>query len=314
MAEQWDNREEPRQLVGRCPSRRYLSRVGQWRLLRLTRRTRPQTARPLPSARAPRRGVLADAGFARLGCATRCHRVHDLPATRWQRVAGAGDNARGYTNWLEWPLGAILGHLCTLLGCCAVVDRRGDAIVYTNRRKWPISAVLGHLCTLLRLARIVRATVGTQECTQMGGSGLSAPLWGVCVHCCDTSRNTNRDASCVRWHECLNHHGVPAAPPRWPLSLGREDRLCASGAAARLASSPRRQPARTPEEHKKWANALWRWPANVSGGPAGVRTLDLGIKSPLLYQLSYRSPCTQMGWVEGLEPSTYGATVRRSAN
>ncbi len=25
------------------------------------------------------------------------------------------------------------------------------------------------------------------------------------------------------------------------------------------------------------------------GGPAGVRTLDLGIKSPLLYQLSYRS-------------------------
>ena len=31
---------------------------------------------------------------------------------------------------------------------------------------------------------------------------------------------------------------------------------------------------------KKWANALWRWPANVSGGPAGVRTLDLGIKKP----------------------------------
>ena len=183
--------------------------------------------------------------------ATRWRRVHDLPATRWQRVAHAGDNARVYTNWLEWPLGAILGHLCTLLGCCAVVDRRGDAIVYTNRRKWPISAVLGHLCTLLRLARIVRATVGTQECTQMGGSGLSAPLWGVCVHCCDTSRNTNRDASCVRWHECLNRHGVLAAPPRWPLPLGREDRLCASGAAARLASSPRRQPTRTPEEHKK---------------------------------------------------------------
>ena len=43
-----------------------------------------------------------------------------------------------------------MGHLCTLLGCCAVVDRREDAIVYTNRRKWPISAVLRHLCTLLR--------------------------------------------------------------------------------------------------------------------------------------------------------------------
>ena len=87
VAGQWDNREEPRQLVGRCPSRRYLSRVGQWRLLRLTRRTRPQTARPLPSARAPRRDALADAGFARLGCATRCHRVRDGRATRWRRVA-----------------------------------------------------------------------------------------------------------------------------------------------------------------------------------------------------------------------------------
>ena len=91
--------------------------------------------------------------------------------------------------------------------------------------------------------------VGTQECTQMGGSGLSAPDWGVCVHCCDASRDTNRDSSCARRHERLNHHGVPAAPPRWPLPLGREDRLCASGAAARLASSPRRQPTRTPEEH-----------------------------------------------------------------
>ena len=87
VAGQWDNREEPRRPVGRCPSRRYLSRVGQWRLLRLTRRTRPQTARPLPSARAPRRGVLADAGFARLGCATRCHQVRDGRATRWRRVA-----------------------------------------------------------------------------------------------------------------------------------------------------------------------------------------------------------------------------------
>ena len=31
---------------------------------------------------------------------------------------------------------------------------RGDAGVYTNRRKWPLGAVLGHLCTLLRLARV----------------------------------------------------------------------------------------------------------------------------------------------------------------
>ena len=125
-----------------------------------------------------------------------------------------------------------------------VVSGLGIAIVYTNGRIGPLGAVLGHLCTLLRLARIVRATVVTQECTQIGGNGLSELFWGICVHCCDASR----DASCVRWHERLNHHGVPVAPPRWPLPLGREDRLCASVAAARLASSPRRQPTRTPEE------------------------------------------------------------------
>ena len=80
-----------------------------------------------------------------------------------------------------------------------------------------------------------------------------APFWGICVHCCDASHDTNRDASCARWHERLNRHGVPAAPPRWPLSLGREDGLCASGAAARLASSPRRQPTRTHEASRKTA-------------------------------------------------------------
>ena len=36
--------------------------------------------------------------------------------------------------------------------CCAVADRRGDAGVYTDWQKWPLGAVLGHLCTLLRRA------------------------------------------------------------------------------------------------------------------------------------------------------------------
>ena len=51
-----------------------------------------------------------------------------------------------------------------------------------------------------------------------------------------------------------------------------------------------------------------------NGGPAGVRTLDLGIKSPLLYQLSYRSTYQEtVGWVQGLEPWTSGTTTRRSS-
>ena len=49
-----------------------------------------------------------------------------------------------------------------------VVGGLGIAIVYTNGRIGPLRAVLGRLCTLLRLARIVRADVGTQECTQIG--------------------------------------------------------------------------------------------------------------------------------------------------
>ena len=165
------------------------------------------------------------------------------------------------------------GHAC---GC-------GDAGVYTDRRKWPLRAVSGRLCTLLGcglglwgpwdrnsvhkwedrasprrfrafgytvgLWRRCGQAVGTQECTQIGENGLSAPFRGVCVHCCDAGRDTNCDASSARWHERPNRHGVPAAPPLGGhLSLGREGRLYASGAVARLASSPRRQPTQTPEE------------------------------------------------------------------
>ena len=97
----------------------------------------------------------------------------------WAWVVGGLGIAIVYTNGRIGPLRAGLGRLCTLLGCCAVVDRRGDAGVYTDRRKWALGAVSGHLCTLLRLARIVRATVGTQECTQIDENSLSGPFWDM---------------------------------------------------------------------------------------------------------------------------------------
>ena len=97
---------------------------------------------------------------------------------------------------------------------------------------------------------VARAAVRTQECTQISQNGLSGPFWGICVHCCA--------ASCVEWHERLNHHGVPAAPLGGHLSLSRETRLCASGAVARLASSrdvnpqtlekPEKQPGATEQD------------------------------------------------------------------
>ena len=92
-----------------------------------------------------------------------------------------------------------------------------------------------------------RPAVGTKECTQIGKNDLSEPFRGIRVHCCTvadrhggagvyTDRRkrllgivlrhsytllrredrASRDASRVGWHECPNHHGVPAAPTRWP--------------------------------------------------------------------------------------------------
>ena len=68
----------------------------------------------------------------------------------WAWVVGSLGIAIVYTNGRIGPLRAVLGRLCTLLGCGAVADGRGDAGVYTDRREWPLSAVLGRLCTLLR--------------------------------------------------------------------------------------------------------------------------------------------------------------------
>ena len=158
------------------------------------------------------------------------------------RPDGVGLTARATTqectqiggNGPSGPFWVICVHCWAVcLGCGWPWDRN-------SVHKWEDRASPRRFGAFVYTVALLRAAVGTQECTQIGGNGLSVPFWGICVHCCD--------ANCVRWHERLSRHGVPAAPPRWSLSLGREDRLCASGAAARLASLPRRQPTRTPEE------------------------------------------------------------------
>ena len=126
-----------------------------------------------------------------------------------------------------------------------VVGGLGIAIVYTNGRIGSLRTGLGRLCTLLGCCGQTWGRRSVHKSVEM------APRrrFGAFVYTVATRvaiRIAPR-AACVRWHERLSHHGVPAAPPRWSLPLGREDRLCASGAAARLASSPRRQPTRTPE-------------------------------------------------------------------
>ena len=101
----------------------------------------------------------------------------------WAWVVGGLGIAIVYTNGRIGPLRAGLGHSCTLLCCCAVVDRRGDAGVYTNRWKWPLGAVSGCLCTLLRresryelrreLRQVARAP---QPPWRAGGAPSVAPL------------------------------------------------------------------------------------------------------------------------------------------
>ena len=121
----------------------------------------------------------------------------------------------------------------------------------------------------------MRATVVTQECTQIGENGLSEPFWVICVHCCAVGlvcgwpwdRN-----SVHKWEDRVSRSrfgsfvytvamrvasgdtSTPTAmacrqrPSVARLSPGRENRLCASGAAARLAFSLRCQPTQTPKE------------------------------------------------------------------
>ena len=51
---------------------------------------------------------------------------------------------------------------------------------------------MGHSCTLLRRGLGLWVALGSQQCTQMGGSGLSMPFWGICVHCCDSRGSCER--------------------------------------------------------------------------------------------------------------------------
>ena len=88
---------------------------------------------------------------------------------------------------------------------------------------------------------------GAKECAQIGENDLSVSFWGTCVHCCDA--RVARVA--MRAAPGGTSTSIAMACRRRPLggrlSPGRENRSCASGAAASLASSPRRQPTQTPE-------------------------------------------------------------------
>ena len=85
----------------------------------------------------------------------------------------------------------------------------------------------------------------SQECTQISENGPLEPFWSVCVHFCDASfatRAASGGTSAPTAMACRRR------PLGGRLPLGRENRLCVSGATASLASSPRQQPTQTPGE------------------------------------------------------------------
>ena len=82
--------------------------------------------------------------------------------------------------------------------------------------------------------------------------------------------------------------GGPAGVRRVAFGNALRPRGCAAPpGSAHWALPPFR--VRTPCTRAEHEKRLHLGGASLRGGPAGVRTLDLGIKSPLLYQLSYRS-------------------------
>ena len=96
-------------------------------------------------------------------------------------------------NDLSAPFWAICVH------CCAVVGRRGDAGVYTDRRKWPLGAVLGHLCTLLRreLRRVARVAPPLgwrlpKASTHTNPRGVRLHVQEVWLRVCATHWQTSR--------------------------------------------------------------------------------------------------------------------------
>ena len=141
----------------------------------------------------------------------------------WAWVVGGLGIAIVYTNGRIGPLRAVLERLCTLLGCCAVVDRRGDAGVYTNRWKWPLRAVFGHLCTLLR-----RESRHESRREQPAPGGTSASATMACRRrlLAGPSRlvgktGSERAAPLPGWH--LGRDVNPHEPLKSPLSQCRPE-------------------------------------------------------------------------------------------
>ena len=132
----------------------------------------------------------------------------------WAWVVGGLGIAIVYTNGRIGPLLTVLGRLCTLLGCCAVVNRCEDAIVYTNRWKWPLrSRFLSFVYTVA--TRAASGGASASAATARRRRLLAGPSRLV------GKTNSERVAPLPGWH--LGRGVNPHEPLKSPLSQCRPE-------------------------------------------------------------------------------------------
>ena len=87
----------------------------------------------------------------------------------------------------------------------------GNAGVYTNRRKWPLGIVLGHLCTLLRFCRQMWGRRSVHRSAKMASLGC----FGAFVYTVATREGHARVVPPLGWRLCRssNPHKPPKEPP-----------------------------------------------------------------------------------------------------
>ena len=86
---------------------------------------------------------------------------------------------------------------------------RGQTWGRNSVHKSPKMAYRCRFGEFVYIVGLLRTDMGTQECTQIGQNGLSAPFWGICVHCCASRGSCER-----RWGRRSVHKWEDRASPR----------------------------------------------------------------------------------------------------
>ena len=134
------------------------------------------------------------------------------------RPGGAQECTQIGKNGLSVPFRGICVHCCAVgLGCGWPWD-------HNSVHKWEDRASPHRIGPFVYTVAPLRTDVGTQECTQIGKNGPSAPFWAICVHCCDARCDASCDARSgkVPCTASLCRPETFSIPDEWEASHGRQ--------------------------------------------------------------------------------------------